>query len=69
MKIHSRRIGAHDWSPWFAWFPVRVSDNELRWLETVDRRIKPGYRLVPMAPVPFEYRAIVEPSNTDKAAA
>ena len=26
------------WHHWFAWYPVRISDNDCRWLETVDRR-------------------------------
>jgi hypothetical protein len=26
------------WHPWFAWYLVRISDNDCRWLETVDRR-------------------------------
>lgn len=26
------------WHKFFAWYPVRVGDNECRWLETVHRR-------------------------------
>jgi len=26
------------WHRWFAWHPVRISDNDCRWLETVFRR-------------------------------
>ena len=25
------------WERWFAWFPVRINDNELVWLEFVER--------------------------------
>jgi len=27
------------WHPWFAWYPVRINDDELTWLEIVDRRL------------------------------
>lgn len=26
------------WYKWFAWYPVRVNDNECIWLEVVERR-------------------------------
>lgn len=26
------------WYKWFAWFPVRINDNECIWLETVERK-------------------------------
>lgn len=26
------------WHDWYAWFPVKVADNDCRWLETVRRR-------------------------------
>lgn len=26
------------WHRWFAWYPVRVGENECRWLEYVERR-------------------------------
>lgn len=26
------------WCSWFAWYPVKVGDNDCRWLETVERR-------------------------------
>lgn len=26
------------WHPWFAWRPVRVGENDCRWLEYVERR-------------------------------
>lgn len=27
-----------NWHGWFAWRPVRVGDNDCRWLEVVERR-------------------------------
>lgn len=32
-----------EWHPWFAWFPVRVSSRDCRWLEVVERRMTGGY--------------------------
>ena len=26
------------WHRWFAWRPIRVAENDIRWLEWVDRR-------------------------------
>lgn len=26
------------WRPWFAWYPVKVDEQEWRWLERVERR-------------------------------
>lgn len=33
-KMHRQE----SWHPWFAWHPVRVSGNQMRWMETVERR-------------------------------
>lgn len=41
MKIKLKKkvyIPRDNWHPWFAWFPVEVSNDELRWLETVERK-------------------------------
>jgi len=27
-----------NWHDWFAWFPVRISEDEIAWLETVERK-------------------------------
>lgn len=27
-----------DWHPWFAWFPVRLGENDCRWLEVIERK-------------------------------
>ena len=27
-----------NWHKWFAWYPVRVGDNDCRWLEYVSRK-------------------------------
>lgn len=29
-----------DWHRWFAWHPVRIGNNDCRWLETVERRFE-----------------------------
>ena len=29
-----------EWHSWFAWHPVRVGENDCRWLETVQRKGK-----------------------------
>ncbi len=41
LKIESlseRRVRLGKWHRWFAWFPVRVGENDVRWLERVERR-------------------------------
>jgi 3',5'-cyclic AMP phosphodiesterase CpdA len=38
MKILSDRFSIYEWHEWFAWYPVRTSDTELRWLEIVKRK-------------------------------
>ena len=29
----------HDWWPWFAWFPVRISPTQKAWFSWVERRL------------------------------
>lgn len=31
------------WRPWFAWYPVRVSDTQCVWLERVERSYPKAY--------------------------
>jgi hypothetical protein len=26
------------WHTWFAWYPVKIAENDCRWLEKVERR-------------------------------
>lgn len=33
-----RREYLKNWHTWFAWYPVRVSEYKVAWLETVQRR-------------------------------
>lgn len=34
-----RAVGpVKDWRPWFAWYPVRLPNADLVWLEVVERR-------------------------------
>jgi hypothetical protein len=28
-----------DWTNWFAWYPVRIDENRVAWLEIVQRKI------------------------------
>lgn len=34
------RPNQNEWHPWFAWYPVSIDGNEVRWLERVERRIE-----------------------------
>lgn len=34
-EARSDRLGK--WHDWFAWYPVRVGEGDVRWLETVQR--------------------------------
>ena len=46
------------WHSWFAWFPVRISDNDCRWLETVERRGNTEYYLDGKKYWNYEYRPL-----------
>lgn len=51
------------WRPWFAWRPVRVGDDDCRWLETVERRANTVYTgglVFVYTPTDFEYREVAE---------
>jgi hypothetical protein len=45
------------WHDWFAWFPVRVADNDCRWLEKVSRRGNMEYYGDGGSYWKFEYKA------------
>lgn len=45
------------WHNWFAWFPVRVADEDCRWLEMVDRRGNIEYYMDGGTYWKYEYRA------------
>ena len=32
------RLG--EWHRWFAWYPIKISEHDCRWLEFVERKIK-----------------------------
>jgi hypothetical protein len=36
----SKREHKARWHSWYAWFPVRLADNDCRWLERIERRIE-----------------------------
>lgn len=56
-SFEARFAAKQEWHRWFAWRPVRVGENDCRWLETVERK----GRYVPMQIVSsswdWEYRA------------
>ena len=33
-----RRADSKKWRPWFAWFPIFLSDGRTAWLEVVERQ-------------------------------
>jgi len=37
--IFKTRVG-HEWHQWWAWYPVRISDSTIAWLQTVSKRLK-----------------------------
>lgn len=55
--IEARRAKLTVWHRWFAWYPVRISESECRWLEYVERRYEKvySYNGEPFNP---EYRAL-----------
>jgi hypothetical protein len=44
----ARRAHNTQWHLWYAWFPVRLADNDCRWFEWVERRIEYYGGVVPM---------------------
>lgn len=39
-RAKNKRDKYKDWHSWFAWYPVRIDQSRLVWLETVYRRIR-----------------------------
>lgn len=37
-RQRAREYWCGQWTPWFAWYPVRVGECDCRWLETVERK-------------------------------
>lgn len=35
------------WQPWFAWYPVRLGEDDCRWLETIERRFPLAWSMGP----------------------
>lgn len=49
------------WHRWFAWFPVRIGENDCRWLEHVERQadgIHGAGLIFEWTPYDFKYRAL-----------
>lgn len=44
------------WHRWFAWYPIRLGDDDCRWLEVVERRF--DYRYAVMGLIHVEYRPV-----------
>jgi hypothetical protein len=47
----------YEWHDWFAWFPVHVGQNDVRWLEWVQRKKTMAAHF--MSPDKIEYRAMI----------
>ena len=47
IRLQAIRDRVQRWRPWFAWRPVRLGEDDCRWMETIERR----YRLA----VVYEY--------------
>lgn len=39
-RARIKRDKYKEWHDWFAWYPVRIDENRLVWLEIVKRRIR-----------------------------
>lgn len=48
-------LNEYEWHDWFAWLPVHVAQNDVRWLEWVERK-KSAPRYSAFAPDKVEYR-------------
>lgn len=38
LKRQERETKLSKWHNWFAWYPVRINERELAWLQTVKRK-------------------------------
>lgn len=45
----AKRVHKTKWHKWFAWYPIRLGNNDCRWFEYVERRIDYGTSVVPWA--------------------
>jgi hypothetical protein len=41
-EYEERAENAAKWQPFFAWLPIRIGEDECRWLEVVERRVVGG---------------------------
>jgi len=52
-------IKYYDWTSWFAWYPIKTTDKETIWLETVERRMNLDNKLPHLWTLEWkEYRRI-----------
>jgi hypothetical protein len=44
MKFRHKPLQNHyKWHKWFAWYPIRLNNSEIIWLETVIRKVNPYF--------------------------
>ncbi len=66
-KLEANRL--QRWTPWFAWYPVRIGEDDCRFMETIERRYKlaEAYQLhsgsVSICKYSVEYRAVAWPED------
>lgn len=56
-EYHERRQAREQWHSWYAWFPVRVGEDDCRWLELVERKQRYEFPHIKCGEY-WEYRAI-----------
>ncbi len=39
MKFNYEKTNYLKWHKWFAWYPVRLNNKTIVWLETIERKI------------------------------
>lgn len=64
MKLQEAQDYYCNWHDWFAWRPVRINENEVAWLETVERKAdwvaRYTHWFFVYEPVDCQYRAKVK---------
>lgn len=43
-----------EWHDWYAWFPIRLGNNDCRWFETIKRRGRFSYRFTGWEYMPLQ---------------
>ena len=63
-RLEERRKKKYKWNKWFAWYPVKVANNDCRFLEYVNCRAYSG-RHVPFTSR-YEYEAVDTPTKINQ---